>query len=200
MEGLGAVEVGRLGSRRRVAHMKLGRKNGCADMVCVAYVTWVAVFVVLHLFGFLANINVKLISAANSIFGTSSMLTDSLHSKVSQLRGDCLLKRIYSHQLGQEDGSLVLCLTGVSQRKYNCRKIRCNRRECNLFKRNRAVNIMNLPIISKRMKKNLINDFGINTGHLATFVSHTNAINTIVKRQLKIGCIFEDDVTLKSGF
>ena len=36
VEGLGAVEVGRRGSLRRVAHMKLGRKNGCADMVCVA--------------------------------------------------------------------------------------------------------------------------------------------------------------------
>ena len=36
VEGLGAVEVGRRGSRRRVAHMKLGRKNGCADILCVA--------------------------------------------------------------------------------------------------------------------------------------------------------------------
>ena len=41
---------------------------------------------------------------------------------------------------------------------------------------------MNLPIISKSMKKKLVDDLGINTGHMATFVSHTNAINTIVKR------------------
>ena len=62
------------------------KKRLCRHSLC-CLVTWVAVFVVLQLFWFLANINVKLISAANSIFGTSSTLTDSLHSKVSQLRG-----------------------------------------------------------------------------------------------------------------
>ena len=95
---------------------------------------------------------------------------------------------------------MVLCLTGVSPKNIIVEKFIATDASVIFSHRNRAVNIMNLPIISKSMKKKLVNDFGINTGHLATFVSHTNAINTIVKRQLKIGCIFEDDVTLKSGF
>ena len=40
----------------------------------------------LYLFGFLANVNVRVISAASSMLGLSSKLTGSLHGKVSQLR------------------------------------------------------------------------------------------------------------------
>ena len=36
VEGLGAVELGRRGSLRRVAHMTLGQ-NGCVDVLCVAW-------------------------------------------------------------------------------------------------------------------------------------------------------------------
>ena len=64
----------------------------------------------------------------------------------------------------------------------------------------RHENIMKLTIISDNAKNRLVNDIGINTGHLATFISHTNAMHTILNRELKFGCIFEDDVTLKPNF
>eukprot|EP00944_MAST-04C_sp_MAST-4C-sp1_P013279 g13279.t1 len=135
------------------------------------------------------------------MLGLSSKLTGSLHGKVSQLRSG----------LPSRSAFIVINLAKRTDR-WSCVSREFRKENIIVEKfiatdasvifshRNRAVNIMNLPIISKSMKKKLVDDLGINTGHLATFVSHTNAINTIVKRQLKIGCIFEDDVTLKSGF
>eukprot|EP00943_MAST-04B_sp_MAST-4B-sp1_P003937 g3937.t1 len=67
-------------------------------------------------------------------------------------------------------------------------------------KEKRESNIMKLEILSKSAKDRLVRDVGINTGHLATFISHTNAIHTIVNRELKFGCIFEDDVSLQPNF
>jgi GR25 family glycosyltransferase involved in LPS biosynthesis len=67
-------------------------------------------------------------------------------------------------------------------------------------KERRERTIMNLPIISAAAKHALLGDKGINNGHLATFISHVSAIRTIAVRELKLGCIFEDDVSLKPGF
>ena len=176
------------------------KKRLCRHGLC-CIVTVAATFLVLYLFGFLANVNGGMISVAGGILVSSSMFSGSLHDKVNQLRSG----------LPSRSAFIVINLAKRTDR-WSCVSREFRKENIIVEKfvatdasvifsaRNRAVNIMNLPIISKRTKKKLINDLGINTGHLATFVSHTNAINTIVKRQLKIGCIFEDDVTLKSGF
>jgi GR25 family glycosyltransferase involved in LPS biosynthesis len=65
---------------------------------------------------------------------------------------------------------------------------------------NREKNIQKLPVISDTMKRALVHDTGINTGHLATFISHTSAMRSIAQREVKFSCIFEDDVSLKPGF
>ena len=60
--------------------------------------------------------------------------------------------------------------------------------------------IMALAELSSRQKTQLLDDDGINIGHLATFLTHLSAIRRIRDGALDFGCIFEDDVTLVDGF
>ena len=59
---------------------------------------------------------------------------------------------------------------------------------------------MALPVLSTSQKSALIHDTGINTGHLATFLSHISALERIRDQNMDHGCIFEDDISLASGF
>lgn len=60
--------------------------------------------------------------------------------------------------------------------------------------------IMGLEELSDAQKRALVTDTGINTGHLATFLSHISALRRIRDQNLAIGCIFEDDVSLVDNF
>ena len=60
--------------------------------------------------------------------------------------------------------------------------------------------IQHLHELSSSQKSSLLDDTGINTGHLATFLTHVSALRAIVRQNLDIGCIFEDDVALIPTF
>ena len=60
--------------------------------------------------------------------------------------------------------------------------------------------IMQLPVLSASQKRSLVRDTGINTGHLATFLTHVSALERIRDQNLEYGCIFEDDISLAPGF
>ena len=64
----------------------------------------------------------------------------------------------------------------------------------------RKDNIMKSPLLNDVQKQKMLRDTGINTGHLATFQSHIDAVKKIRDSNAPIGCIFEDDVTLVAGF
>ena len=64
----------------------------------------------------------------------------------------------------------------------------------------RKQTIQNLPELSATQKYSLLDDTGINTGHLATFLTHISALRAIVTNNLEIGCIFEDDIALVDNF
>ena len=60
--------------------------------------------------------------------------------------------------------------------------------------------ISGLKELSSAQKAALVDDTGINTGHLATFLTHISALRAIVDQNLDFGCIFEDDIALVDHF
>ena len=64
----------------------------------------------------------------------------------------------------------------------------------------KAKNIALSTWLSARQKKEMVQSEGINIGHLATFFSHLDAVKIVKARNARIGCIFEDDVTLADNF
>ena len=64
----------------------------------------------------------------------------------------------------------------------------------------RRAAISALAELSPRQKSQLLDDDGINTGHLATFLTHLSALRLIRDGGLAFGCVFEDDVSLVDGF